>query len=169
MDFNEYFRELEQKRTYENLRMENMRKLKQQQLWFGMDEQKNLPKNLFDSNLVQELRSSDQIAIPESQIINQNSPLIRLKIFNKFSHFLPIGFYERLLICLHSICNERLDYSNRTLGRTLQNELIEIERFDDGNWVYLTINQSLLERIQTHISETLFSFYPSLHFQIETQ
>lgn len=167
IDFHEYFLELEQKRTHENLRTENTRKLKQQQLWFGIDEQENLPENLFDENLIKELPSSDKTSIPKSQIINR-SPLIRMKIFNQSSHYLPIGFYERLLICLHSIYNERLDYSNRTIGRTLENELIEIERFDEENFICLTTNYSLLERLQTHLDNKLFSFYPSLHFRIET-
>ena len=44
IDYIDYFKTLEQKRQYENLQREQTRRIKQQQLWFSMDnEQENIP------------------------------------------------------------------------------------------------------------------------------
>jgi hypothetical protein len=106
------------------------------------------------------------IDIPDSQIINQNS-IETIKILNENSNFLPNGLYERLLICLNPLIYERLDYSNLTLGRTMEKYFIQIERFNQDNSISITTNHYLLESIQ-NILQHLFSFYPMINLRIET-
>jgi len=168
MNYFDYFKLLEQTRSYDNLQCEQTRRRKQRQLWFALDnEQENLLKNSLEINLIEDLPSIDKIEIINSQIINQDSIKI-IKILNKNSNFLPNGIYERLLICLHPLFYERLDYYNITLGRTIDKNLIQIERFDTKNYISITINNCLLERIQNLLIHNLFSFYPSINLQIET-
>jgi hypothetical protein len=168
MNYFDYFKLLEQTRSYDNLQCEQTRRRKQRQLWFALDnEQENLLKNSLEINLIEDLPSIDKIEIINSQIINQDSIKI-IKIINKNSNFLPNGIYERLLICLHPLFYERLDYYNITLGRTIDKNLIQIERFDTKNYISITINNCLLERIQNLLIHNLFSFYPSINLQIET-
>jgi hypothetical protein len=131
------------------------------------NEQENLPKDLLEINLMGDLPSIDQIEVSNSQIINQDS-LKTIQIRNENSNFLPNGMYERLLICLHPLFDERLDYSNITLGRTVEKNLIQIERFDNENYISITTNNSLLERIRHILLHDLFSFYPSINLRIET-
>jgi hypothetical protein len=171
INYMEYFKLLEQERQYEHLRCEQSRRIKQQQLWVSMDnEQENVPNNdLLNtygniSIIIPDLPSIDQIEINDSQIINQDS-IQTIKIINDNSDYLPNGLYERLLICLHPLFNERLDYYNITVGRTIDKNLIKIERFDE---IHLTINTSLLERIQILLVNNLFSFYPAINLRIET-
>ncbi|CAF3552791.1 unnamed protein product [Rotaria sp. Silwood1] len=180
IDYINYFKTLEQERKYEYLQCEQARRIKQQQLWFSIDNKENIQnENSLQINLSQkdiyqnisiiipDLPSIDQIEIFDSQIINQNSIQI-IKIFNGNLNILPNGFYERLLICLHPLFNERLDYFNLTLGRTIDKNLIKIERFDEQNQIHLTINNNLLERIQNILINNLFSFYSTKNFRIET-
>src|SRR5262249_55589648 len=130
IDYKDYFKILEQKRQYEILQCIRTRRIKQQQLWFSMDneqEKDNTNKNI--SIIIPDLPLIDQIEINDSQIINQDS-IETIKIRNQNLNYLPNGFYERLLICLHYLFNERLDYYNLTLGRTMDKNLIKIERFD---------------------------------------
>jgi len=174
IDYIDYFKTLEQERQYEILRRERTRRIKQQHLWFSMDnEQENIPNEyLLKTNQtitieILDLPSIDQIQISDSQIINQDSIKI-IKIQNNNSNYLPNGLYERLLICIHPLFNERLDYYNLTLGRTLDKNLIKIERFDQQNQIQLTINNNLFERIENILIHNLFSFYPNINLRIET-
>jgi hypothetical protein len=172
----DYFKTLEQERQYENLRCEKSRRIKQQQLWFSMDNESG---NIQNYNLSQsennqqcsivipDLPSVDQIQISDFQILNQDA-IQTIKIRNGKSKFLPNGLYERLLICLHPLFNERLDYYNLTVGRTIDKNLIKIQRFDEQTQIHLTINNNLLERIQHILTDTLFSFYPTINLRIET-
>jgi hypothetical protein len=131
------------------------------------NEQENISKNLSEINSLEDLPSIDQIEIFNSKIINQDSIEI-IKIFRENSNFLPNGLYERLLICLHPLFYERLDYYNITLGRTIDKNLIKIERFDTDNYISITINNCLLEHIQNLLIHNLFSFYPTINLRIET-
>ncbi|CAF0882898.1 unnamed protein product [Rotaria sp. Silwood1] len=180
MNYKDYFKLLEQKRSYENLQCEQKRRLKQYQIWLAMDhEQENmLNKNFLEEKdmnysqehfqiTIEDLPSFDQIEINDSQIINQDLINI-LKIINGNSYFLPNGLYERLLICLHPLFYERLDYYNLTLGRTKDKSLIKTERCDNQNQIHITISQCLLERIQNILIHNLFSFYPTINLRIET-
>jgi hypothetical protein len=174
IDYIDYFKTLEQERQYEKLRRERTRRIKQQHLWFSMDnEQENIPNEyLLKTNQtitieILDLPSIDQIQISDSQIINQDTIKI-IKIQNNNSNYLPNGLYERLLICIHPLFNERLDYYNLTLGRTLDKNLIKIERFDEQNQIQLTINNNLFERIENILIHNLFSFYPNINLRIET-
>ena len=160
----DYFKSLEQKRAHENLHREQIRRVKQQQLWFALDnDPDNILKDLIEIEPIEELPS---IEIPESQIINQDS-IETIKILNENSNFLPNGLYERLLICLHPLIYERFDYSNITFGRTMEKTFIEIERFDHENSISIIANRSLLESIQNVLLH-LFSFYPTINLRIET-
>jgi hypothetical protein len=137
------------------------------------NEQENIPNEyLLKTNQtitieILDLPSIDQIQISDSQIINQDTIKI-IKIQNNNSNYLPNGLYERLLICIHPLFNERLDYYNLTLGRTLDKNLIKIERFDEQNQIQLTINNNLFERIENILIHNLFSFYPNINLRIET-
>jgi hypothetical protein len=128
------------------------------------DEEENTLKKLLEINSMEKLPS---IEISDSQIINQDS-IETIKILNENSNFLPSGLYQRLLICLHPLLNERLDYSNITLGRTKEKNFIKIERFDHENSILITTNNCLLERIQNILLLQLFSFYPMINLRIET-
>lgn len=168
MNYFDYFKLLEQKRSYENLQCEQSRKLKQQQLWLAMDnEQENISRNFLETDTMENLPSIDQIEISNSQILNLDS-IQTIKILNGNSSFLPNGLYERLLICLHPLFYERLDYYNITLGRTIEKNLIQIERLDNDNYISITINNCLLERIESLLIHNLFSFYPMINLRIET-
>jgi len=180
IDYIDYFKLLEQKRAYENLERERTRKIKQQQLWFATDiKQAHIPnENLLQGNTqnsfeeqcqitIEDLPSIDQIEISDSQIINQDS-IQTIKIIDENLNFLPIGLYERLLIRLHPLLYERLDYYNITVGRTREKNLIKIERSDTQKEIYITINNCLLEHIQNILIRNLFSFYPTLNLRIET-
>jgi hypothetical protein len=131
------------------------------------NEQENIPQNLLEIDPIEDLPAIDQIQIFDSQIINQDLIQI-IKIHNQNSNFLPNGLYERLLICLHPLFYERLDYYNITLGRTIERNLIKIERFDNENYISITINNCLLERIRNILIHNLFSFYPTINLRIET-
>ena len=174
VNYIDYFKSLERQRQYEHLQRERTRRIKQQKLWFSMDNTQNdhsfqtnsdLYQNI--SNLIPDLPLIDEIQIFDSQILNQDSIQI-IKIFNGNSNILPNGFYERLLICLHSQFNERLDFYNVTIGRTIDRNLIKLERFDKENQIHLTINSKLFECIQKILVQNLFSFYPMQNFRIET-
>ena len=166
INYIDYFTALEKKRFYENLQRNKTRKFKQEQLWFATeDERENLPKeNSFESNS-QQLTTNDLPSINE--IINQDS-IETIKILNGNSNFLPNGFYERLLICLHPLFYERLDYYNITIGKTMEKNLIQIERFDTQNYISITTNNCLLETIQNILIHHLFLFYPTVNLRIET-
>jgi hypothetical protein len=127
----------------------------------------NLDKKETISIVIPDLPPIDQIEIFDSQIINPE-PIQIIKIRNNNSNFLPNGLYERLLICLHPLFNERLDYYNLTLGRTIDRNLIKIQRFNEQNQINLTINNNLFERIQNILIHNLFSFYPNINLRIET-
>jgi hypothetical protein len=174
IDCKEYFKSIERERQYENLRCERKRRIKQQELWFPTDnEQENLPNNHSLQThdimpiIIPDLPSKDQIEINDSQIINEDS-IIKIKIRNGNLNFLPKGLYERVLICLHPLFHERLDYSNITLGRTIDRDSIQIERFDEQNEIHLTINKNLFERIEDLLLHHLFLFYPNGNLRIET-
>jgi hypothetical protein len=174
IDYREYFQSLEREREYENLRCDRKRRIKQQQLWFPTEnDQENHPYSYPIQThevmpiKIPDLPSKDQIKIRDSQIINGDS-IIKIKIRNSKSTVLPNGLYERLLICLHSLFNERLDYSNLTLGRTIDRDLIELKQFDKDNEIHLTINQNLFERIENLLLHHLFLFYPNGNLRIET-
>lgn len=175
MDYGEYFKSLEQERQYAYLRRERTRRRKQQQLWFSLDTEQE---NLSDQNSLQtataysiqipDLPSIDQIEIAPTQII-PDDPIDKLKIVNENLTTLPSGLYERLLICLHPLFQERLDYSNFTLGRTIDRHLIQIERRpDEQNEIHLTIQTNLFESIENLLLEHLFLFYPHGNLRIET-
>ncbi|CAM4872819.1 unnamed protein product [Rotaria socialis] len=169
----EYFKILEQKRSHERLKREQRRRFKQQQIWLAMDhgQETILNKSFLEEialNYTQEhIPAWDQIEIIDSHIVKQGS-LQKIKIINGNSYFLPDGLYERLLICLHSLFYERLDYYNITLGRTKDKSLIKVERFDAQDQIYITMNHSLLEHIQNSLKHNLFSFYPTVNLRIET-
>jgi hypothetical protein len=170
MNYKEYFHLLERERKYENLRCDRKRRIKQQQLWFPTDnEQENYPLQTHEiiPIIIPDLPLKDQIEINDSQIINEDS-IVKIKIRNQKSNFLPNGLYERLLICLHCLFDERLDYSNVTFGRTIDRNLIQIERFDQYNEIHLTINQNLFEQIENLLLHHLFLFYPNGNLRIET-
>lgn len=177
--YRDYFKSLEQKRSYENLQRDQKRKFKQQQIWLAMDhdQQYVLRQQLSGENMEyseeyfqiknEELPPIDQIEITESQIVTQD-PIKIIKIVNKNSNFLPNGLYERLLICLHPLFYERLDYYNTTIGRTINRNLIQTQRSDTQSEIYITINHCLLETLQDLLKHNLFSFYPTVNLQIET-
>ena len=184
IDAPQYFKSLEQSRKYETLRIERARRVKQQQLWFSMDVEKETTQNETSAHTntaelspkqttgqiyitIPELPNVDDIPVFDSQIINQDA-LRTMKIVNRNSNTLPEGLYERLLICLHPLFQERLDYHNLTVGRTIDKNLIKIERFDEQNQIHLTINNNLLVRLQSIVAQNLFSFYPSVPLRIET-
>ncbi|CAF1651137.1 unnamed protein product [Adineta ricciae] len=181
IDGKEYFKLLEQNRIYENLKRERTRKIKQQQLWFATDiRQAHIPNmNLIEESSkksldeqqyqiqIEDLPLIDEIQIAESQILSPD-PIQKLKIFNGKSNFLPLGLYERLLICLHELFYERLDYQNVTVGRTSNKHLIKINRSDTQTEIQLTISQSVREQIQTLLTQNLFPAYPTLNLRIET-
>ncbi|CAF2579711.1 unnamed protein product [Rotaria sp. Silwood2] len=180
IDYLNYFKTLEQKRQYEHLQCEQARRIKQQELWFSIDNRENIEnENSLSINLAQkeiyqnisiiipDLPSIDEIQIFDSQIINQDS-IQTIKILNDNSNILPNGLYEHLLICLHPLFNERLDYYNLTIGRTIDKNLIKIERFNEQNQIHLTINNNLLERIQNILIHNLFSIYSTKNLRIET-
>ncbi|CAF4616889.1 unnamed protein product, partial [Rotaria sp. Silwood2] len=127
--------------------------------------QKEIYQNI--SIIIPDLPSIDEIQIFDSQIINQDS-IQTIKILNDNSNILPNGLYEHLLICLHPLFNERLDYYNLTIGRTIDKNLIKIERFNEQNQIHLTINNNLLERIQNILIHNLFSIYSTKNLRIET-
>lgn len=165
---------MERERQYEYLRRERTRRRKQQQLWFSLDteqesslEQVSLQIATTYSIQIPDLPSIDQIEISPTQII-PDDPIEKLKIVNENLTMLPSGLYERLLVCLHSLFQERLDYSNITLGRTSDRYLIQIERSDEQNEIHLTIQTSLVESIETLLINHLFSFYPRGNLRIET-
>ncbi|CAF1544853.1 unnamed protein product [Rotaria magnacalcarata] len=183
IDYIGYFKTLEVERKYEHLQCERVRRIKQQQLWFQIDNKENIqnenssqinPISLlqkeFHQNIsiaIPDLPAMDEIQILNSQVINQD-PIQVIKIFNENSNTLPNGLYERLLICLHPLFHERLDYYNVTLGRTIDKNLIKIERFDKENQIYLTISSGLLERIKNILIQNLFSYYSTKQLGIET-
>lgn len=175
IDYREYFRSVEQERQYEYLRRERTRRRKQQQLWFSLDtEQEDVTQEsvlqIAASLSIQipDLPSIDQIEISPTQIVTDD-PIIKLKIINEDCTSFPQGLYERLLICLHPLFHERLDYSNFTLGRTIDRNLIQIERMNDSNPIIdLTIQKNLFESIETLLLEHLFLFYPHANLRIET-
>ncbi|UJR21005.1 hypothetical protein I4U23_024105 [Adineta vaga] len=181
IDSNEYFKLLEQNRIYEHLKCERTRKIKQQQLWFATDiRQAHIPNvnlieetkqnsSMNEQNQIQidELPSINEIDTSNSQILSSD-PIQILKILNGNGNFLPVGFYEKLLICLHSLFYERLDYQNITIGRTIDKHLIKINRSDTQTEIQLTISQILIEQIQNLLIQNLFSFYPTVNLRIET-
>lgn len=185
IDPRRYFKSLEQNRQYEVLRIERSRRVKQQQLWFSMDnpeEQKENESNTTTTGKIDfvqrktpttysidipDLPLIEDVQVFETQILNSD-PIETLKISTNSLTRLPSGLYERLLICLHPLFHERLDHFNRTLGRTIDKNLLEIERSSDHTDIRLHVNQNLIAPIQTILSHSLFSFYPSVSFQIET-
>ena len=174
IDYREYFRSLEQERQYEYLRRERTRRRKQQQLWFSLDTEQENPahENILQtaasiSIQIPDLPLIDQIEISPAQIITDDS-IEKLKIVNENVTSLPQGLYERLLICLHPLFHERLDYSNFTLGRTIDRNLIQIERMNEENQIDLTIQKNLFESIETLLLQHLFLFYPHTNLRIET-
>ena len=165
----DYFKRLEQTRAYEHLRCGQTRRIKQQELWFDMEnEQEVVVKDLIYSHSKEELPTIEQIPILDRQILEgEGLKLIRIRTEN-FA-FLPRGFYERLLISLHELFDERLDYANLTLGRTMEKYLIQIERHETDQFVSITTNQSLFESIENLLHSRLFSYYPKIHLRIETE
>lgn len=183
IDHMNYLKTLEQERQYEHLKCEQSRRIKQQKLWFQIDNKQDIENgNLLQTNqqgimpnvpyqdislAIPELPPIEQIQVFSSQIVKQDSIQV-IKILNGNLNPLPNGFYERLLICLHPLFNERLDYYNLTLGRTTDRALIKIERFDEENRILLTISTSLFERLQNCLIQNLFSFYSTKNLRIET-
>ena len=80
----------------------------------------------------------------------------------------PDGFYQRLLICLHALFDERLDYSNLTLGRSIDKHLIRVERLDEDRAISVITADCLREEIQQRLTDHLFPLYPAVHLRIET-
>ena len=117
---------------------------------------------------IPDLPAVEDVQVFEAQILNAD-PIQTIQISTNPLKTLPDGLYERLLICLHSLLHERLDYSNLTVGRTIDKNLIEIERSNDETFVRLRVNQNLSAPIQTVLSHNLFSFFPSVSFRIETK
>ncbi|CAF1367572.1 unnamed protein product [Adineta steineri] len=179
IDYKDYFKLLEQNRIYEHLKCERTRKIKQQKLWFAADIKKaHIPNvDLIQENVdkstddqfpkIDDLPLINEIEVSNSQIINQGK-METFKIVNENSNFLPNGLYERLLICLHALFYERLDYYNITIGRTVEKNLIKIERSDTETEINITISSYLLETIQNLLIQNLFSFYPTINLRIET-
>lgn len=164
----DYFKRLEQIRIYEHLQCERTRRIKRQELWFDMEkEQEIVVKNLIYSQSMEELPSIEQIAVSDAQILVREHTKI-LRISNENSPFLPRGFYERLLITLHWLFDERLDYANITIGRTIGKNLLQIERNEMDHYITITTNSSLIESIENLLHSRLFSFYPAMKFRIET-
>lgn len=173
IDYNEYFKKIEQKRSYESLKCEQKRRFKQQQIWLAMDPGQE---SILDTKFLEEnalnfrqkpLPHWDEIEINDSQILKQTD-IKTLKIINGDSYPQPSGFYERLLIGLNQLFYERLDYYNITVGRTKDKSVIKVERFDNQNEIYITMNHGLLEDIQKILTQELFSFYPAVNLRIET-
>ena len=171
-----YFRSLEQSRQYEILLCERARRIKQQQLWSSMDKENLHGDALFSFTPVtktsaaipiSDLPSVDEISIPDAQIISLGS-IRTIKILNENASALPYGLYERLLICLHALFYERLDYRNITVGRTTEKSLIKTERFEEHHRIHVTLNSDLLPRIEHILVHSLFSFYPKVKLRIET-
>lgn len=164
----EYFKHLEQIRHYEHLKCERTRRIKRQELWFDMEkEQEFVVKNLINSHSMEELPSIEQIVVSDAQILVGDEEKI-LRISTENSSSLPRGFYERLLIVLHSLFDERLDYANITIGRTVEKNLLQIERNEIDQNITITTNSSLIESIENLLHSRLFSFYPMMKFRIET-
>lgn len=168
MDYIDYFKSLEQERHYDNFRCGLSRHAEEQQLWTSMgEEQEDIQnENLLNTKEKNSSIISDLVSI-DSEIVNQDS-IQTIKILNTNSNFLPNGLYERLLICLHPLLNERLDYYNLTLGRTIDKNLIKIQRFDEQNQIHLTIDNNLLGHIQNLLVHNLFLLYPNVNLRIET-
>lgn len=183
IDYMNYFKRLEQERKYECLQCEQARKIKQQQLWFQIDQgeniqnEKSLEKKSINNSQkdinqnysieIPDLPFLDEIQVTDSHIINHNS-IQTVKIINGNFDVLPNGLYERMLICLDPLFYERLDYENLTLGRTVDKDLIKIARLDNEKQIHLTTNHTLLERIQNILINNLFSFYPMKKLHIKT-
>jgi hypothetical protein len=109
----------------------------------------------------------EAIEIDPTEVFHQ-SDLKSIRITTENTQRLPDGFYERLLICLHALLDERLDYSNLTLGRSIDKHLIRIERLDEDHAILLITADCLLEEIQQRLTDHLFSLYPAVHLRIET-
>ena len=116
---------------------------------------------------IPDLPSVDQVDISDSHTIHLED-IETVKLTNEQFDYLPDGLYERLLICLHPLFHERLDYYNVTLGRTLDKNVIQIERFPTENHIRITTNRCLLTQLRYLLITTLFTFYPGHRFQIET-
>lgn len=182
LDPKTYFKTLEQNRQFEVLRIERSRRLKQQQLWFSMDmpdENKEndstkinfTPRKMIAENMsidIPDLPNVEDVQVFDSQILNSD-PIQTIQISTNPLYRLPEGLYERLLICLHPLFHERLDFSNLTLGRTIDKNLIEIERSKNETFIRLRVNQNLMTPIQTVLSHNLFSFFSGVSFRIETK
>jgi hypothetical protein len=177
-----YFIQLERQRIYEQRRCDYARRFKQQQLWFALDyaqgyapvdttHSRRMNNHATDQQLPPssiDLPSIDQIDVTPSDVIYPTS-LTRMKIINENTKIFPRGFYERLLVGLHSLFYERLDYVNITWGRSIDKHLIEIQRSSTNDQIFIATNgQHLLESIQQRLVQQIFCYYPNVHFLIET-
>lgn len=129
------------------------------------------PRKMVAENMsidIPDLPNVEDVQVFDSQILNSD-PIETIQISTNPFYRLPDGLYERLLICLHPLFHERLDFSNLTLGRTIDKNLIEIERSKDETFIRLRVNQNLMTPIQTVLSHNLFSFFSSVSFRIETK
>lgn len=143
MDCIDYFKSLDQERQYDKFPCRQSNYSKEQQLYVSIDDE-----------------DSDTSSI---------DPQITIKILNNDLNFLPNGLYERLLICLHPLLDERLDYSNLTFGRTIDKSLLTIQRFEEQKQIHLISNNNiLLEHIKNLLIHNLFSLYPNVNLRIET-
>ena len=173
-----YFKYIEQMHRFDILRIERARNLKQQQLWFSIDVEQESSRNETTAQSTKQIKNRFAIEIPEmpkveeiqisdSQILNLDQ-MKTMRIVNRTSEFLPDSFYQRLVICVHPLLQDRLDYQNFTLGRTNDKNLIEIKRNQEDRYVEIRLNSILNERMKQILQQNLFSFYPKIQLHIET-
>lgn len=180
LDQQTYFTLLEQQRAYEQLRLDYVRRFKQEQLWFATDSRQGYIAHHMSEGRDSREYSSDErpswtddelpaietMKISSSQLFYQGK-FQKLKISQRDDHRLPHGLYQRLLICLHPLFVERLDFANVTLGRSIDKHLIRIDKDENENSFTILTDDQLSETIETYLIEKLFCFYPSLNFQIK--
>ena len=111
--------------------------------------------------------SIESIEIDPTEIFYP-ADLTSIRIITENTHGFPDGFYQRLLICLHALFDERLDYSNLTLGRSVDKHLIRIERLEEAQSISVITDDYLLEEIRQRLADHLFPFYPAVQLRTET-
>lgn len=181
IDHQNYFFLLERQRAYERVRCDYARRFKQQQLWFALDygqgfggyeSSRPINSSGYSTNQHITLSMADVPPIETIEVdptdVFDPADLKAIRITTENTQGFPDGFYQRLLICLHALFDERLDYSNLTLGRSVDKHLIRVERLDDDRAISVITADCLREEIQQRLTDHLFSLYPAVHLRIET-
>ncbi|CAF4487317.1 unnamed protein product, partial [Didymodactylos carnosus] len=121
------------------------RRLKQQKLWFtaGMEQKNHVDQSELNSNTVdyttkstEQYPNGHQFRLPDLPQVNDlevtNFPTYSIvqsfQVMRDNKEMLPLDFYERLIIKLHSQLIERLDYKDLIIARTGYNDYIKVER-----------------------------------------